>query len=822
MAITTQMRTDVSQLYVALFGRAPDGEGLGYWVSQLDAGKSIVDIANAMYGTAPARTYYPSYLTNQEIVGNFYTNVLGRTADAEGLAYWTDKLNAAGATPGSVIAEIIGVVANYTGTDPAGLKSAALFKNKVQVAQWYGEQNGNIAGATSILSGVTEDPATVEAAKTGGVQSGQTFMLTTGQDAIVGTSGNDTILGVVDGSANTLTLGDSINGGAGVDTLKITTDQAAINLAIATITNVENFVADIRDDDFDTLNLASNAFAKATLDFNGMVHADDVDVDVLNVNRATAVEVKNVDLNGDDLTISYAGSAAINNSLSLTNVDNGYVYVEFNHTGDKAAGSYTVNLDNVTDVDLDFDDAGAALELNVVVNGDSSGLEIMNYGSTPFAGAAAVVNVTLNADLQVDWWDLSDASDSTTTFNITGSGNLTIDSLDDGSSKLTVNGATATGNIDITFGTDDVVSVTTGSGDDRIVLDNDYFVADSELVVAMGAGMDTLAITGVGSDVDIAALDFSDVTLSGIEVLELTDAITLGADAEIDLENVGEVSGLVFGGKVDLATFELALANTSASLDLTFEDELDDGDLNLGNTAETVVINAEAAVGATGVVTVAGEALVSLTLNLEDDADIDVGLTEEALETVVINASGNASTITSTISGDAAEEFSLTSLTLTDASEDGDVEFDITLVETVNLTTINLSGGVDTIFTIDAAAADFAGRLTINIGNFGVDEDGDASATALLDYTADAAGNLREVFKFVGEDFGNVEITGFLAGVGGNADRLDFSAFAGVTGLDDLNITWDGTDTVITSDAFAGEITVIGVDLSTDAFNFIF
>ena len=29
MAITAQMRTEISQLYVALFGRAPDGEGLG-------------------------------------------------------------------------------------------------------------------------------------------------------------------------------------------------------------------------------------------------------------------------------------------------------------------------------------------------------------------------------------------------------------------------------------------------------------------------------------------------------------------------------------------------------------------------------------------------------------------------------------------------------------------------------------------------------------------------------------------------------------------------------------------------------------------------
>jgi hypothetical protein len=74
----------------------------------------------------------------------------------------------------------------------------------------------------------------------------------------------------------------------------------------------------------------------------------------------------------------------------------------------------------------------------------------------------------------------------------------------------------------------------------------------------------------------------------------------------------------------------------------------------------------------------------------------------------------------------------------------------------------------------------------------------------------------------VGEDFGDVTIDDFLPGVGGNADRLDFSAFAGVTGLDDLNITYDGSNTVITSDAFAGEITVVGVDLSTDAVNFIF
>jgi len=41
MAITAAMREEVSQLYVALFGRAPDGEGLGYWVQRRDAGLSV-------------------------------------------------------------------------------------------------------------------------------------------------------------------------------------------------------------------------------------------------------------------------------------------------------------------------------------------------------------------------------------------------------------------------------------------------------------------------------------------------------------------------------------------------------------------------------------------------------------------------------------------------------------------------------------------------------------------------------------------------------------------------------------------------------------
>lgn len=169
-------------------------------------------------------------------------------------------------------------------------------------------------------------------------------------------------------------------------------------------------------------------------------------------------------------------------------------------------------------------------------------------------------------------------------------------------------------------------------------------------------------------------------------------------------------------------------------------------------------------------------------------------------------------------------EYSLTSLTLADATDDGDTTFVIDLVDTVNLTTINLSGGEATDITIDANAAQFAGAVTINIGDFGVDADGVLAGG--LDYTADTTNNFREQFKFVGDNIGDITIDDFLTGIGNNADRLDFSAFAGVTGLDDLNLAFDGIDTTtITSDAFDGTIevtTVGGVDLSTDAANFMF
>lgn len=159
-AISAELSERVSQLYVSMFGRAPDGEGLAFWAGLMRDSGSASYVANMMYDTAPARAHFPSGLSDSEIVSAFYVNVLGRQPDAEGLAFWTGKM-VGPEVPGSFIEEIIAVVADYTGSNPAGLESAALFDNRVAVAQYYGEHNASIAAATHALDGVTSNDTTV-------------------------------------------------------------------------------------------------------------------------------------------------------------------------------------------------------------------------------------------------------------------------------------------------------------------------------------------------------------------------------------------------------------------------------------------------------------------------------------------------------------------------------------------------------------------------------------------------------------------------------------------------------------------------------------
>jgi S-layer protein len=397
MSITVAMRTQVSQLYVSLFGRAPDGEGLGYWVGQLAGGKTVAQVAQDMFNVTAARAYYPSFMTNDEIVAAFYVNVLGRTADAEGQAYWVGKMNATGATKGSVIADMINAVVNYTGTDAAGVKSKALFTNKVEVAQYYGEKNGTVAGATAALAGVTEVAATVTAGKAAvdaGANPGQTFMLTAGIDsgaAFTGGAGNDTFNAISTG----FSAGDVLNGGAGQDTLTITDNVAGMGIAApsATLTSIEG------------LTISTNGGVGVSAVTAVPATAAVKEVDTLTIAGTTGPDTYTVVFNG--VTLSTSGvladdAAAATAIAALINA---------------AAGETLATAINANVV-IHAATAGVALPGYTVTNNDESGNAGAAFDITPVdsvANAAAVAAVTGVTAAAYDVSSFTSLTDNTVT-----------------------------------------------------------------------------------------------------------------------------------------------------------------------------------------------------------------------------------------------------------------------------------------------------------------------------------------------------------------------------------------------------------------------
>jgi hypothetical protein len=82
------------RLYQAAFHRAPDADGLGFQMWAMDAaGFSLTQVAQGFIDSPEFAATYGS-LSNSDFVTQLYANVLHRAADAQGLKFHVDLLNA--------------------------------------------------------------------------------------------------------------------------------------------------------------------------------------------------------------------------------------------------------------------------------------------------------------------------------------------------------------------------------------------------------------------------------------------------------------------------------------------------------------------------------------------------------------------------------------------------------------------------------------------------------------------------------------------------------------------------------------------------------
>ncbi|MGE4369455.1 MAG: beta strand repeat-containing protein [Burkholderiaceae bacterium] len=320
MALTPTQTTEAYQFFIVAFGAAPGVEYMNQLSDAYEAGMTTQEIVN-VYTTKPQfEAQYPRFLTSEQFADKLVENVVGASASAAAKTEAKAEVVAAlnhGLSKGDVIFNIFNNLANKPTTDALWGTTAQMFDNKVEVAQYATEtlliDTTDLAQLRGLVSSVTADAASVDAAKTAaaGGSNSQNFTLTQQADSLTGNAGDNVFFAPVTqnttGSgalANTFETGDVLNGGAGTDTLNATliatgTIQDNFNgVAIsATTTSIENVflrAQAIQNDDG-----ASNTTFSATIDAGNMAGVQQW----WSADSRADVRVEDVRSRPDDVTI---------------------------------------------------------------------------------------------------------------------------------------------------------------------------------------------------------------------------------------------------------------------------------------------------------------------------------------------------------------------------------------------------------------------------------------------------------------------------------------------------------------------------------------
>ena len=241
----------VQKLYVAYFSRPADFGGLDYWEKVVVAANGDTSAVSAAF--AASQEYRDTYAgkSSFQVINTIYQNLFGRDAEPAALLFWGGALDSNAVTIDNAVTTIAAAARSTDATAYASKVAAATaFTAALDTTPEILGYSGAAANgaAREWLAGVSDDgslaaatdPATLNVAiatiigASAGSNNGQTFQFTPGLDALVGTAANDLFIGSVasDGNPdlNTLSSLDSVNGGGGIDTLRILTDGAGFQL----------------------------------------------------------------------------------------------------------------------------------------------------------------------------------------------------------------------------------------------------------------------------------------------------------------------------------------------------------------------------------------------------------------------------------------------------------------------------------------------------------------------------------------------------------------------------------------------------------------
>jgi trimeric autotransporter adhesin len=659
MALYTEA---VQKLYVAYFSRPADAAGLAYWENVVTAAKGNTTAVSAAF--AASQEYKDTFAGQSayQVINTIYQNLFGRPAEAAALTFWGQGLLNGNFTIDNAVtaiaagAQTTDLVAYNSKVAAATAFTAALDTSAEMIG--YNGAAANAAAKTWLAGITTEEAlkAAIEPAALNGTVGtvtnppvvGQTYVVGAGVENLVGTSANDTFnarnVGADGQAAITLNAFDSIDGGAGTDTLNIYT-ETGVNTSLpasASVKNVEIInLYNKAGAEFDSGN-ATGVTASQFVGANQVWQIGSA-VGVNSLAATTTAGFRSVTLSTPITVAAASGAASANIALEAVKgaaLDNS--------VGINTTGTSTVNVSG-TIAKADADVATAAnLALGVTAAKDAKTVTVNSAVATTLtvneAASSAAANKVTTVNAAGSAGAITFVADADTTAITTGAGadKVTVQTQ---TSKATTTAAAVN------------ASVSTGAGNDTITV---LTTGDGTTTVDAGAGNDTIKITKVtGNVLNIMGGEGNDIIEIVSGVLATTDVIDGGAGTDTI-----SVAGAASRNADDYIVFNKLLKNfeTIKFTGATAEGALDASQLAANYT--TIDLNTGAVVTKVGTQTLVANGNLTATTAGTDVAEEEfagtLNITSKATGTVSANAdvvklavTAGTSAVTTTLAGDA-------------------------------------------------------------------------------------------------------------------------------------------------------------------------
>lgn len=600
MAVSFQQLT---QLYLAYFGRPPDFDGVQFYTSNPN---ETLESVTAKFSASPeaVRLYGGTFGVSQ--INQIYRNLFNRDAEPAALLYWSQEVGS-GRISASMVAYAILVGAQNADavTIQNKITISTAFFNALDTTAEITGYSGDAAAASArdFLSTVTSDAATVTAAQAnldaevaeavaaggGGGAVGATLTLTSGTDLADTTSASRSGL---------------------ASDFRFTSANEVINAGVGTL-SAADVLLDSTTTDNDVLNAtlvgASGAFTAQNIETINVTFSNAA----ANLELDQVAGVKTVGVTGTTAgAVTGFNAQTTQPTISIANYTNTVTLAPTDLSGTAAASNAeTLNL-KVSGVSY----GTTAATRSVVL------IDAQTTGGGDVDGILETLNITSSGSAANTFELTFDAGDSVGTINISGDQDLTLRVAHADITGVTVNASSNTKTTTLSVDRDNATTATTNFANVTGV---------EALAFREDDGSDALVATNVEAGTAIlATADFATGS-----VITVRGAASNTADS-----------------------LKLTLDNTTADTDVDFA-----GTLNIQNVETIEIVSTGVAGAATdaskvnSVTTLQGD---FSTVKLTGDAHITVGFTHDGAATAdtvsTVDASGLTGTATANISVTAA------------------------------------------------------------------------------------------------------------------------------------------------------------------------